>query len=97
MIELRKADKDEALGDVKPAKSANCGETFSKIQQIFIILVTEQWVKFSNKLFIYNIIHLVAINHENQSDSLDAMKKGILAMGRLHITFSLNAIPCLAL
>jgi hypothetical protein len=30
MIELRKAGKNEALGDVKFAKSANCGEGISK-------------------------------------------------------------------
>jgi hypothetical protein len=37
MIELRKAGKDEALGDVKCEKSANSGEAFSKLQQIFVI------------------------------------------------------------
>jgi hypothetical protein len=40
MIELRKAGKDEAPGDVKSAKSANCGEAFSKLQKIFILLMT---------------------------------------------------------
>jgi hypothetical protein len=30
MIELRKAGKDEALGDVKSEKGANCGEGISK-------------------------------------------------------------------
>jgi hypothetical protein len=67
MIELRKADKDEALRDVKSAKSANCGEGFSKLQKMYILLVTGHWVKFSEKLYIYNIIHLGAINQKNQS------------------------------
>jgi hypothetical protein len=40
MIELRKADKDEALGDVKSAKNVNTGETFSKLQQILILVLT---------------------------------------------------------
>jgi hypothetical protein len=40
MIELRKAGNDEALGDVKSAKSANCGEGISKLQKIFILLMT---------------------------------------------------------
>jgi hypothetical protein len=47
MIELRKADNDEALGDLKSAKSVNLGESFSKLQKIFILLVTGHWVKFS--------------------------------------------------
>jgi hypothetical protein len=37
MIELRKAGKEAALGDVKCAKSANSGEAFSKLQQILLI------------------------------------------------------------
>jgi hypothetical protein len=40
MIELRKADKDETPGDVKSANNVNTGETFSKLQQIFILVVT---------------------------------------------------------
>jgi hypothetical protein len=85
MIELRKAGKDEALGDVKCAKSANCGEVFSKLQKIFILLVTGHWVKFSETFYIY-IIHLVAINHENQTEPLHTLKKRRLATGHLHIT-----------
>jgi hypothetical protein len=46
MIELRKADKEEALADVKFAKSVNSGEAFSKLQQMFILLVTGHWDKF---------------------------------------------------
>jgi hypothetical protein len=40
MIELRKADKDVALGDVKSGKGANCEEAFSKLQKRIISLVT---------------------------------------------------------
>jgi hypothetical protein len=47
MIELRKADNDEALEHVKPAKSPNSVEAFSKLQKIFVLLVTGHWVKFS--------------------------------------------------
>jgi hypothetical protein len=68
MIELRKAGKDEALGDVKCAKSGNSGEAISKLQTRFILLVTGKVIKFSEKFYIYKIIHLVAINHEHQSD-----------------------------
>jgi hypothetical protein len=46
MIELRKGDNDEALVDMKSAK---CGKAFSKLQKIFILLVTGHWVKFSKK------------------------------------------------
>jgi hypothetical protein len=63
MIELRKAGKDEALGDVKCEKSANCGEGISKLQKIFILFVTWHWGKFSENDYIYNIIHLFAIQH----------------------------------
>jgi hypothetical protein len=42
MIELRKAGKDKALGDVKSAKSANSGEAFSKLQKRFLLLVSGQ-------------------------------------------------------
>jgi hypothetical protein len=52
MSELRKAGKDEALGEVKCANSANCGEVFSKLQQMFILLVTGQWGKHSEKFYI---------------------------------------------
>jgi hypothetical protein len=41
LIELRQASKDEMLGDVQSAKNENIGSTFSKIQQIFIFVVTE--------------------------------------------------------
>jgi hypothetical protein len=41
MIELRKASKDEVLGDVQYEKHANTGETFSKLHQIFILGVTQ--------------------------------------------------------
>jgi hypothetical protein len=50
-MELRKAEKDEAPGDVKSANSANCGEGFSKLQKIFILLVTGHWVKYSETFF----------------------------------------------
>jgi hypothetical protein len=40
MIELRKAGKEEALENVKSAKGAKSGEAFSKLQKIFILLVT---------------------------------------------------------
>jgi hypothetical protein len=40
MIELRKAGKGEALGEVKSAKSANCGQAFSMLQKRFILLLT---------------------------------------------------------
>jgi hypothetical protein len=93
MIELRKAGKDEALGDVKSGKGANCGEAFSKLQKIFILLMTGHWVKFSEKVYIYNMIHLVAINHGNHSDSLHALNKRMMAMFYLYITFPFNAIP----
>jgi hypothetical protein len=46
MIELRKAEKDK----LKSAKNANSGEAFSKLQKIFILLVTGHWVRFSEKL-----------------------------------------------
>jgi hypothetical protein len=49
MIELRKAGKDEALGDVKCEKSANSGEAFSKFQKIFIILMKGHYFKFLEK------------------------------------------------
>jgi hypothetical protein len=49
MIELRKVGKDEALGDVKCENSANCGEGISKLQKIFILLLTGHWVKFAEK------------------------------------------------
>jgi hypothetical protein len=39
----------------------------------------------------------VAINHENQTDSLDALMKRMIAMGHLNITFPFNAIPHLAM
>jgi hypothetical protein len=108
MIELRKADRDKTLGDVKCAKSANCGEAFSKLQKIFtllgighwvkfILLVAGHWVRFSETCYIYNIIHLVTINHENQSDSLDALKKLMMAKGHLYITLPFNAISHLAM
>jgi hypothetical protein len=71
MIELRKANKNEALGDVK---SSNSGKAFSKSKKIFIVLETGHKVKFSEKGNIYNIIHLVAKSHENQSDSLHELK-----------------------
>jgi hypothetical protein len=47
MIELRKVDKGEALGDVKCAKSKISGKAFSKLQKIFILLVTGDWINFS--------------------------------------------------
>jgi hypothetical protein len=50
MSALRKAEKDEALGEVKSAKSENCGEAFSKLQKIFILLLTGHWVKFTEKI-----------------------------------------------
>jgi hypothetical protein len=96
MIESRKAGKDEALGDVKSAKSANSEEAFSKLQQMFILLVTGQWGKHSEKFHIY-ITHLVALNIENQCVFLDAIKKQMMAIGRLHITFRFNVIPHLAI
>jgi hypothetical protein len=40
MIELRKADMDKALGVVKSGNSANSGEAFSKLQKIFILLMS---------------------------------------------------------
>jgi hypothetical protein len=52
MIELRKAGKDEALGDVKCEKSANSGEAFSKLQKRSTLLVTGQVIKFSEKFYI---------------------------------------------
>jgi hypothetical protein len=96
MIELRKAGNDEALGDVKCAKSADSGEVFSKLQQMFIYLVRGYWVKLSEKIYIYITIHLVAINHENQSDFLDELKKRMMAKCHLHITSPFTAIPHLA-
>jgi hypothetical protein len=39
---LRKAGKDEALGDVKSEKSSNSGEAFGKLQKIFLLLVSGQ-------------------------------------------------------
>jgi hypothetical protein len=50
MIELRKAGNDEALGDVKSANNANSAAAFSKLQKMFILLVTGHWVKFSEKV-----------------------------------------------
>jgi hypothetical protein len=97
MIELRKAEKDEALREVKLPKSAHCGEAFSKLQKIFTLLVTEHWVRFSETIYIYNTIHLLTTNHENQSDSLDARMKRLMSIGHLHITFPFNAIPHLAM
>jgi hypothetical protein len=64
---------------------------------MFILLVTGHLVKFLEKFYIYYIIHLVTINHENESDSLDALKKRMMAIGHLHITFPFNAIPHLAM
>jgi hypothetical protein len=46
LIELIKADKDEALGDVKCEKNANPGEAFSKLQKMFILLASGKFVKF---------------------------------------------------
>jgi hypothetical protein len=92
MIELRKAGKNEALGNVKSEKSKNCGEAFSKLQNVFIELVIGHLVKFSEMFFIYNMMHLGAINHENQSDSMYALKKSMVAMGHLHITSPFNVI-----
>jgi hypothetical protein len=48
MIELRKADIEEEL-DVNSEKRANCGEAFSKLQKIFILLFTGQKVNFQKK------------------------------------------------
>jgi hypothetical protein len=47
MIELRKASKDDILGDVQSANNANTGSAFSKLQQIFMSGVTEYWDKLS--------------------------------------------------
>jgi hypothetical protein len=60
MIELRKAGKEEALGDVKSAKSANSGDAFSKLQQTLVI---GNQGKLSDKVYIYYITHLLVINH----------------------------------
>jgi hypothetical protein len=97
MIELRKAGKNEALRDTKSKKSANSGEAFSKLQKIFILLVTGQEFRFSEKFYIYNIIHSVAINHKNQSDSLHALKKRMITMDHFRITLPSNANPHLAM
>jgi hypothetical protein len=67
MIELRKAGKDEALGDVQSANTANSGKAFSKLQKIFTLLVTGQEIKISDKrCYAYTIIHLDAMNNETK-------------------------------
>jgi hypothetical protein len=86
MIELRKADNDEALIDVKSAKIANSGKVFSKLQEIFILLVTGHWVKFSERFYIYDIIYLFTIPQKIQCVSLHTLKKRMMAIGHLHIT-----------
>jgi hypothetical protein len=90
LIELRKATKDEAQGDVQSAKNANTGETFSKFHQLFIYGVTGYKFTFSEKCYIYNIINLVATNSESKSVSLDALEKRMMAQDYLHITFALK-------
>jgi hypothetical protein len=41
MIELRRAGKNEMQGDVQSAQNANTGATFSKLQQIVLLGLTE--------------------------------------------------------
>jgi hypothetical protein len=64
---------------------------------MFILLLTGYWVKCSEKNYIYNVLHLVAIIHEIQNVSFDALKKRMMAIGHLHITTTLNVIPHLSM
>jgi len=77
-MELRQASKDEAQGDVQSGKNANASTTYSKLQQNLILGVTEYQVKSSGEYYIYNIIHLLTINHQNQSVVLDTIMKRML-------------------
>jgi len=63
MMELRRASKDEAQGDVQSEKNANTGVTFGKLQLSVTLGETGYYVKLSEKNYIYNIIHLIGINH----------------------------------
>jgi hypothetical protein len=47
MIELRKAGKDEMLGDVQSGENANTGSAFSTLQHIFVFGLKEYWDKLS--------------------------------------------------
>jgi hypothetical protein len=46
-MELRQASKNETSGDVQSAKNENTGATFSKLEQNFILGMTEYYVKLS--------------------------------------------------
>ena len=41
-------------------------------------------------MIIYNIVHLLAINHQNQNVVLDALMKRMLALCYMHVTFLLK-------
>jgi len=45
MMELRQASNGESQGDVQTEKNAKTGTTYSKLQQILVLGVTEYYVK----------------------------------------------------